>query len=109
MRGEQGGIALMDHTGWFYEPEAIGMETAWNKIHYNPIFGEATEWDFAGYTPQVVVVAIGQNDNHPDDYMKEYYHSEKSRKWRNSVSLSEMEKVLRGICVFWKQKKCHRN
>ena len=23
----------MDHTGWFYEPEAIGMETAWNKIH----------------------------------------------------------------------------
>ena len=116
----------MDHTGWFYEPEAIGMETAWNKIHYNPIFGEAKEWDFAGsknkyplvhcnaletveYTPQVVVVAIGQNDNHPDDYMKEYYHSEKSRKWRNSVSLSEMEKVLRGICVFWKQKKCHRN
>ncbi|RGI61291.1 hypothetical protein DW061_05945 [Ruminococcus sp. AF42-9BH] len=109
MRGEQGGIALMDHTGWFYEPEAIGMETAWNKIHYNPIFGEAKEWDFAGYTPQVVVVAIGQNDNHPDDYMKEDYHSEKSRKWRNSVSLSEMEKVLRGICVFRKQKKCHRN
>lgn len=105
----QGGIALMDHTGWFYEPEAIGMETAWNKIHYNPIFGEAKEWDFAGYTPQVVVVAIGQNDNHPDDYMKEDYHSEKSRKWRNSVSLSEMEKVLRGICVFRKQKKCHRN
>ena len=33
---------------------------------------------FAGYTPQVVVVAIGQNDNHPDDYMKEDYHSEKS-------------------------------
>ncbi|RHU90700.1 hypothetical protein DXC27_00290 [Ruminococcus sp. OM08-7] len=56
----QGGIALKDHTGWFYEPEAIGMETAWNKIHYNPIFGEVKEWDFAGYTPQVVVVAIGQ-------------------------------------------------
>ena len=31
----QGGIALRDHTGWFYEPEAIGMETAWNKIHYD--------------------------------------------------------------------------
>lgn len=40
----QGGIALRDHTGWFYEPEAIGMETAWNKIHYNPLFGNATEW-----------------------------------------------------------------
>ena len=79
----QGGIAMMDRTGWFYEPNAIGMETAWNKIHYNPMFGEATEWDFSGYTPQVVIVAIGQNDNHPDDYMKEDYNSERSVQWRN--------------------------
>ena len=78
----QGGIALRDHTGWFYEPEAIGMETAWNKIHYNPLFGNATEWDFSKYTPQVVIVAIGQNDNHPDDYMKEDYNSERSKQWR---------------------------
>lgn len=65
-----------------YEPEAIGMETAWNKIHYNPLFGNATEWDFSKYTPQVVIVAIGQNDNHPDDYMKEDYNSERSKQWR---------------------------
>ena len=78
----QGGIALRDHTGWFYEPEAIGMETAWNKIHYNPLFGNATEWDFSKYTPQVVIVAIGQNDNHPNDYMKEDYNSERSKQWR---------------------------
>ncbi|MDO5409613.1 MAG: GDSL-type esterase/lipase family protein [Lachnospiraceae bacterium] len=79
----QGGIALMNNTGWFYEPNAIGMEYAWNKIHYNPQFGEATEWDFAQYTPQVVIVAIGQNDSHPDDYMKEDYNGERALLWRN--------------------------
>ena len=50
----QGGLALMDHTGWCYEPEAVGMETAWNKIHYNPALGAATEWNFKEYTPQIV-------------------------------------------------------
>ena len=63
----QGGIALLDGTGWFCAPDYVGMETAWNKVHYNPAFGPDTDWDFAGYTPQVVVIAIGQNDNHPKD------------------------------------------
>ena len=27
-------------------------------------------------------MAIGQNDNHPDDYMKEDYNSERSKQWR---------------------------
>ena len=79
----QGGIALLDHTGWFYEPEAVGMESAWDKVHYNPQFHCVTKWDFVQYTPQVVVVAIGQNDNHPIDYMKEDYNSERSVNWRN--------------------------
>lgn len=80
----QGGIAMMDHTGWYYEPNAIGMETVWNKIHYNPQFGDATEWDFGNYIPHVVIVAIGQNDSHPMDYMKEDYAGEKSVLWRKS-------------------------
>lgn len=78
----QGGIALMDGTGWFHAPDYIGMETAWDKIHYNPDFGKMTEWDFAGYIPQVVIVAIGQNDSNPEDYMKEDYDGEKAVKWR---------------------------
>lgn len=78
----QGGIALLDHTGWYCEPDAVGMETAWNKIHYSPIFGEKTDWDFKNYTPEVVVVAIGQNDNHPDDYMKEDYDGERAQNCR---------------------------
>ena len=78
----QGGIALMDGTGWFNAPDYIGMETAWDKIHYNPQFGEAVDWDFSRYTPQVVIVAIGQNDSNPQDYMKEDYNCEKAVLWR---------------------------
>ena len=78
----QGGIALMNHTGWYKEPDAIGMEYAWDKVHYNPFLGSASLWDFSLYTPDVVIVAIGQNDNHPVDYMKENYEDERAVKWR---------------------------
>lgn len=78
----QGGIALMDHTGWFCDPYFIGMESVWDKIHYNPQLGEAMDWDFAGYTPHVVIVAIGQNDSNPEDYMKEDADGEKADVWR---------------------------
>ena len=56
----QGGIALLDGTGWFHAPDYVGMESAWDKIHYNPVFGKQTDWSFAEYTPQVVIIAIGQ-------------------------------------------------
>ena len=90
----QGGIALLDGTGWFNEPDYIGMETAWNKIHYNPAFGPAADWDFTQYTPQVVIVAIGQNDNHPEDYMKEDYNCPRSVRWRREYG--ELLKKIRG-------------
>lgn len=78
----QGGIALLNNTGWFHAPNYIGMEDAWDKIRYNPTFGKITKWDFSKYTPQVVVIAIGQNDNNPFDYMKDNYNGEKSKYWR---------------------------
>ncbi len=78
----QGGIALMDNTGYFNEPEQIGIETAWDKIRYNPVLGKTTEWDFSRYIPQLVIVAIGQNDSYPYDYMKEDYNSEKALIWK---------------------------
>lgn len=80
----QGGIALLDGTGWFSAPYYMGMETAWDKVHYNPELGETTEWDFSRYTPHVVIVAIGQNDAHPEDYMKEDPEGEKARRWREA-------------------------
>lgn len=83
----QGGIALMDKTGWFQEPEQVGMETAWNKVNYDLFHGAQTEWDFTKYQPQVVIVAIGQNDNHPVDFMTENYAGEKSVLWRRKYKL----------------------
>lgn len=83
----QGGIALLDNTGWFHEPHYIGMETAYNKLSYNTNISPYTTWDFDLYTPHVVVVAIGQNDSHPLDYMKEDYHSKRSHHWRSSYRI----------------------
>lgn len=79
----QGGIALMDKTGWFHDPDAIGMEAIWDKLHYEPKLGESIPWDFSEYTPDAVIVAIGQNDSHPEDYMKEDIDCERSCLWRN--------------------------
>lgn len=78
----QGGIALMHGTGWFNAPNYIGIEETYDKIEYNPALGPSKPWDFSRYTPHVVVIAIGQNDSHPDDYMKDDYGSARSQKWR---------------------------
>lgn len=78
----QGGIALLDGTGWFAEPDYQGMESCYDKLAYNPQLGETSCWDFSRYTPQIVIVAIGQNDNHPDDYMADDYEGERADNWR---------------------------
>lgn len=96
----QGGIALLDGTGWFYEPKAVGMETMWDKLHYNPELGETRPWDFAGYVPQVVIVAIGQNDSHPRDYMKEDYSGKSASRWRKSYK-AFLERLRRTYPDAW--------
>lgn len=80
----QGGIALLDGTGWFAPPGYMGMERMWDKVHYSPQLGTETSWDFKKYTPHVVIVAIGQNDSHPDDYMKADMEGEKAKRWRSA-------------------------
>ena len=79
----QGGAALLDETGWYHAPDYIGMETIWDKMRYNPGYGTVTKWDFSKYTPDIVIVAIGQNDSNPEDYMKTDYQGEKAQNWRN--------------------------
>lgn len=78
----QGGIALLDGIGWFQEPRQIGMEYVWDKIRYNPVLGQPSKWDFKEYIPQVVIVAVGQNDSHPYDFMKQEYTGEQAEEWR---------------------------
>ena len=78
----QGGIALLDKTGYFAGPDCVGMESCYDKIKYNPQLGSLSEWDFSKYIPHVVVVAIGQNDANPENYMAENYDGEKACHWR---------------------------
>jgi len=78
----QGGIALMDKTGWFCEPQAVGMESIWDKIRYHPLLGTVTQWNLRQYIPQLIIVAVGQNDSHPQDYMAQDYGGEQAALWR---------------------------
>lgn len=78
----QGGIPLMHGTGWVEDPIFIGMEEVWDKVHYYPNLATPTTWDFSKYTPHVIIVAIGQNDSHPEDFMKQDPDGEMANKWK---------------------------
>jgi hypothetical protein len=77
----QEGISLLNYNGYFHEPECIGIENIYDKLHFNPDIGHVTTWDFSEYTPQVVVIDIGQNDAVPENYMKENANGEKAQIW----------------------------
>lgn len=79
----QGGIALMNGMGWFEPPEFIGMESVYDKVQYQPAIGRISQWDFKRYRPHVVIVALGQNDSHPEDFMKEDYNGRMALEWKN--------------------------
>ncbi len=61
----QGGISLVDGAGYFNPDNYIGMESTYDKLSYVPDFG-LTSWDFSRFTPDYVIIALGQNDAHPD-------------------------------------------
>lgn len=90
----QGGIALLDGEGYFNEPDRIGMISSYDKIQINPSLGERKTWDLSRYVPHVVLVAIGQNDAHPENYMAEDYDGEKAVRWREKYK--EFLRKLRG-------------
>jgi hypothetical protein len=79
----QGGISLLDNAGYFHVPDSIGMESIYDKLHFNPSLGNVSSWDFNRYTPQVVIIDIGQNDAVPEDYMKNDKDGEKAKTWKN--------------------------
>lgn len=90
----QGGASLIDGIGWFHAPDYLGMESIWDRAAYNPELGETTQWDFSRYAPHVVVVAIGQNDAHPYDFMAEDYYGGQARHWRGRYA--DFVRALRG-------------
>lgn len=76
----QGGLALLDHTGYFHSPDYIGLQSTYDKLRYNTQISPYTPWDFKLYTPHVVIIAIGQNDAHPENYMGK--DQRKSENWK---------------------------
>lgn len=80
----QGGIALLDGTG-YYETEdgAVGMECCYDRVYFYPARGRMEKWNFARFTPHVVVVAIGQNDSYPVDVMREEPGGARAQLWRD--------------------------
>ncbi len=79
----QSGIPLLNGSGWVMPPVYPGMESMWDKLHYHPQWGRISEWNFKRYTPHLVLVAIGQNDSNPEDYMKTDPEGAKAAKWRH--------------------------
>jgi lysophospholipase L1-like esterase len=53
------GLATLDNTGW-YEDGKTGLETTYDKL--NPSGEAKSAWDFTHYTPDLVVMAMGVND-----------------------------------------------
>lgn len=78
----QGGVALLDRTGWFCGPDFVGMKSIYDKIEYHPQLGAVKKWDFESWKPHVAVMAIGQNDANPENYMAEDYDCGKAVNWR---------------------------
>lgn len=82
----QGGIALLDKTGYFNGPDYVGMLSSYDKVRYNPCYGPVKAWDFSRYTPHVVVLAIGQNDHNPVNIMEQDDQGEAARNWRENYA-----------------------
>ena len=88
----QGGVALLNGTGYFHAPDYLGMEYIYDKMQYHSDITEVKQWDFSRYIPQIVIIAIGQNDNYPEDYMTNDFEGEKAVHWRH-----EYEKLVKKI------------
>lgn len=100
-----GGLPLLPGSGWLGCPEGlIGLEQIYDKVRYYPDIKNATKWDFKKYTPHVVIVAIGQNDSSPEDYMKDDYNGHKADYWRKRyrdliLKLRELYPLALIICT----------
>lgn len=63
----QGGMAVLNGTGYCFPPEYPGLETVYRELQYISYYPES-RWNFADYIPHVVVIALGQNDYHCEGF-----------------------------------------
>ncbi len=85
----ESGIALISNTGYFNQTaedgsNAQGMEDCFDYIEFNRYLhnGEKKPWDFSRWTPDIVILALGQNDANPGDIMENDFYGEKANEWR---------------------------
>ena len=98
----QGGIPLLNGTGWVEPPIYPGMEYMWDKVHYYPGQSKVTQWDFSKYIPDLVIIAVGQNDKQPEDFMKENPDGEKAVRWKRKYKkfiLNIREKYPKAVII----------
>lgn len=77
----QGGIAIFDGTGYFCADQLTGMESCYDKIQYSP-YKPTKNWDFSKFTPDAVIIALGQNDANPEP--ERIKTPEYRRKWKDA-------------------------
>jgi hypothetical protein len=95
----QGGIAVLDGTGYF-AGGTVGLVSTWDKLRYNPEIDACTGWDFSKWQPHAVVMALGQNDNHPVDFIDA--DPERRKIWKDSyagIIVSLREKYPKALFV----------
>ena len=78
----QGGIALLPGMG-YYQPS---LSEVWDKNRFDPRQGELSDYDFTAYTPHLIVAAIGQNDDYPENYMKLDPRGVQARIWKEAYA-----------------------
>ncbi|MBR3493915.1 MAG: electron transporter RnfD [Clostridia bacterium] len=91
----QGGIAVLDRTGYFHWPDGIGMVRTWDRLCYFPEAGEYTKWDFSRFIPHAVIFALGQNDQHDaatDSNILTCNDPEHRREWKEAY-----KGIVRGV------------
>lgn len=88
----QGGIALLDNTGYFRNGET-GLVSTYNKLAYFPESATGvTDWDFSRYTPDLVLFAVGQNDHCVGGVENNILTGEARRHW-----LDTYERIVREL------------
>ncbi len=83
----QGGLAVLDNTGYCFPPYFPGLESTYTKLQYMCYFRQS-EWDFSKYIPDLVIFAVGQNDPHndgkPDNDISDPVHRASRARWKKA-------------------------
>lgn len=80
----QGGMAVMNGTGYCFPPEYPGLERIYSSLQYMSYYPES-RWNFSDYSPHLVVIAVGQNDPHREGLPDNDIHNPEFRSlWKSS-------------------------